>query len=389
MQVRRRLYGVVFIVLITLSCWLSYADYKHAFADTVPVTASLDGGQVVPEAMVKMRGVLVGEVRDVDTVGHGLNAEIAVDREHVDEIPAGVTARLLPTTLFGEYYVDLVPPPDWKPSPGAPSITPDEVIPQDRSTATVELSQALADVYPLLRAVRPADLNATLYAWATALEGRGEQVGANLELVDTYLRSLNPHIRTALNDVEMVADVSHAYADAAPDLARLLRHSAFTARTVVDQRQALAAFYVGMTGMATTTQTTLSENEANLVRLASASRGPLELFARYSPEFPCLLTSLAEFEPLAAKTFATGRLHISLETVRQREAYGQDEYPAYADRRGPNCQTLPDPHVPGATPLGGYIRDGTRGPAEYRDPGDELQHGPGAGSDLARLLNSG
>ncbi len=53
------------------------------------------------------------------------------------------------------------------------------MIPADRVDTNVELSQILADLFPLLRAVRPADLNATLNALATALEGRGEQIGAD------------------------------------------------------------------------------------------------------------------------------------------------------------------------------------------------------------------
>lgn len=390
MRVRRRLYGVVFLVLLYLAAWVSYADYKHAFTDTVPVTATLAGGQLLPEGMVKMRGVLVGEVREVTSRGDGLTAEMAIESEHVDGIPAGVTARLVPTTLFGEYYVDLVPPSGWQPSDSeASAISAGDVIPQDRTVETVELQQALADVYPLLRAVRPADLNATLYAMATALEGRGDAIGANLERSDAYLRRLNPHMRTAVRDLDMLGEVSHAYADAAPDLARLFRASAFTSRTLVEQDQALARFFADMTSMAGVTESTISENEANLVRLARYSRGPLELYARYAPEYPCLLGSMVEWEPRAEKTMLPNRLHITLKIVRQRNAYGQDEYPAYADHRGPNCQTLPDPHVPATTPRGGNIRDGTHGPESYRDPTDVGSHGVRSGTDdLAELLSA-
>ena len=52
----------------------------------------------------------------------------------------------------------------------------------------------LSDLYPLLRTVQPADLNMTLNALATALEGRGEQLGENLETLDSYLKRLNPQI---------------------------------------------------------------------------------------------------------------------------------------------------------------------------------------------------
>ena len=42
----------------------------------------------------------------------GATIELAIDPDHLDEIPADVSARLLPKTLFGERFVSLVPPED-------------------------------------------------------------------------------------------------------------------------------------------------------------------------------------------------------------------------------------------------------------------------------------
>ena len=55
----------------------------------------------------------------------------------------------------------------------------------------------LSDLYPLLRTVQPAELNMTLNALATALEGRGERLGENLETLDAYLKRINPQIPTS------------------------------------------------------------------------------------------------------------------------------------------------------------------------------------------------
>jgi hypothetical protein len=44
-----------------------------------------------------------------------------------------------------------------------------DVIPASRVTTNVELQQVLATLFPLLRSIRPADLNTTLYALSTAL----------------------------------------------------------------------------------------------------------------------------------------------------------------------------------------------------------------------------
>ena len=52
----------------------------------------------------------------------------------------------------------------------------------ERTDVSTEVEQVLTDLYPLLRAVQPAEINMTLNAIATALEGRGDQLGDNLEI---------------------------------------------------------------------------------------------------------------------------------------------------------------------------------------------------------------
>ena len=64
----------------------------------------------------------------------------------------------------------------------------------------------LTDLYPLLRTVQPAELNQTLNALATALEGRGEKIGENLETLDGYLKRLNPQIPALVEDLRLTGD---------------------------------------------------------------------------------------------------------------------------------------------------------------------------------------
>src|SRR5687768_422580 len=83
-------------------------------------------------------------------------------------IPANVTGSIVPKTLFGEKYVSLEIPE----SGPEGQLETDTVI--ERTLVSTEVEEVLSDLYPLLRAVQPADINMTLNALATALEGRGE-----------------------------------------------------------------------------------------------------------------------------------------------------------------------------------------------------------------------
>jgi virulence factor Mce-like protein len=339
-----RTYGVVFLVVLALLVALSIAVYNKAFVDVVTVTleANRVGNQLSPPADVKVRGVIVGEVREVRSDGTKAAIELALDPDSVNLIPANVSARLLPKTLFGEKYVALQVPAE----PSAQRIGEGDVIPQDRSTTAIEIETVLDNLLPLLRTIKPAELNATLNAFATALEGRGERIGENLELVDGYFRELNTHLPALTEDITGLADVSAVYADAAPDLARMLRNFSVSSQTVAEKAETYAAFLAGTTGFAATTREFLDANEDRIIRVNAVGRPTMELLARYSPEYPCLLAGLAQSDEFIGDAFAGSELHITLEVVRSRPGYHPGEEPRWGEHRGPQCYGLPNPTQP-------------------------------------------
>ncbi len=320
-----RTYGLVFLVVLALLVGFTVAVYNKTFIDVVNVTLETDrvGNQLAPPADVKLRGIIVGEVRAVRSDGDRATIEIALQPDKAGMIPKDVSARLLPKTLFGEKYVNLV-------APGRPSgarIAEGDVIPQDRSATAIELETVLDNLLPLLRTIKPEKLNATLNAFATALEGRGERIGENLELVDGYFTDLNPHLEQLKTDITGLADVSQIYADAAPDLVAMLRNFSVTTQTIAARSQAYAGFLAGTAGFARTAQDFLSENEQRLIQVNSVGRPTLALLAKYSPEYPCLLEGLTQSNDFIGKTFANGELHITLEVVRSRRSLNRGSSP--------------------------------------------------------------
>jgi phospholipid/cholesterol/gamma-HCH transport system substrate-binding protein len=363
-RVRQRLYGLVFLCVLGSLVALSVAAYNKTFTHVVPVSLETGriGNQLNEMSDVKLRGMRVGEVREVSSNGRHATIEMALDPSQAPLVPANVEARILPKTLFGEKYVELVVPSQ----ASTQAIAAGDVIRRDRSETAIELERVLDDVLPVLRTVKPAQLNATLYALSHALEGRGERIGENLERVNTYLTQLNPHMETLQADVTGLADFAETYAAATPDLMRVLRNTAATSRTVVAKQDALAATLAGTTGMAGTADQVLTENESNLIRLADVSRPVLDLLATYSPEYPCLLQGLAEYDKPLSEAFGGGYqgLHITLEVVDERGPFrpGIDD-PAYGAGSGPDCHGLPDPPQPqpGAEIEDGAANDGGSG----------------------------
>ncbi len=285
-----RILGVVFIGLLALSVWLVSAVFTQKFTpfDEVTLTTTTAGMQLPAKADVKIRGVMIGQVNKAVSEGEGATLTLGIKPDEMKQIPANVSASLVPKTLFGEKYVDLTIPKD----PSSKSLKAGDKIEQTK--LPIEVERVLNDLYPLLRTVQPAELNYTLNALATALEGRGNKLGESLETLNSYLTRLNPQIPALIDDIKLLATVTDTYADVVPALAETLRNTVKTGNTLVSKEQKLKAFLNDLTAFSNTTKTFLDDNGDNIIRLGQLSEPILALLARYSSTFPCLLTGHRE-----------------------------------------------------------------------------------------------
>ncbi|KAA1428429.1 MCE family protein [Nocardioides antri] len=332
--------GVLFICLLLFGVWLTYAVFTKKFSDYEEVTlrTSSIGLQLPERADVKIRGVIVGEVLEAEAGDDGAELTLGLYPDEVHSIPANVTGAIVPKTLFGEKYVSLVVP-----GSGAEgTIEAGDVI--TKTDLGTEVEEVLSDIYPLLQAVRPADLNATLSALATALEGRGDQLGENLATVDSYLKRMNPLIPALLDDLRLTAQVSDLYADILPEVAQILDDTVTTTGTFEEKEETLNAALRDITAFADRARGFLDRNGALIDEANDLSAIQLRLLARYSPEFPCLFGGLNNIAPRIASMFRGFELHIVLETLpNQPRAYTVQDRPKFGDHRGPRCYSLPTP----------------------------------------------
>ena len=95
-------------------------------------------------------------------------------------------------------------------------------IQEDRSAVAVELQDVFIKLVPVLRAANPAALSVALSNTAQALQGRGEKLGQNFELINSYFSQLNQDLPNIQHDISGLADLASNYADAAPDLLGIL-----------------------------------------------------------------------------------------------------------------------------------------------------------------------
>ena len=337
----------------------------------VTIQADRAGLQLARFGDVRINGVLVGQVRSVSQDGEQAVIKVAIEPDAAKEIPENVGVQIIPTTLFGQKFISFVRPPD-----PAGSLQDGQVIPADRVETNVELSKILADLFPLLRAVQPAELNYTLNALATALDGRGEQLGETLDQLDVYLGAISGKLPTLKQDLISLANVADIYDLAAPDLIEVLGNLTVTSKTVIEKADDLDVFFSDLQGLATTSTRLLSDNEQNLVQVGRVTEPVLELLAVYSPEYPCLIEGAAKYAPRLARTFEGNQIKQYIEFgTAQYDSYHPDDRPIYGEvGHGPWCDGLPNPQVP-------------NDPAAFKQ-GSDIDENPPT-SDLPTLISGG
>ncbi|MGH3433976.1 MAG: MCE family protein [Thermocrispum sp.] len=400
-RLRHQFYGLVFLVLAALFFAVTIGIYNKAFTDValVELKTEFAGNQMRPGADVKIRGVRVGEVREITSQGRGATLQLAIEPERLAVIPSNVRARLLPKTLFGERYVALQPV-----EQQARPMRAGDVIGQDRSRNAIELERVFDNLLPLLQAVEPQKLSSTLNAVATTLDGRGEQLGDTLVQVSKLLGELEPSLPDLTANLREFARAADGYNEALPDLLDAMATLTTTSKTLVDKQQNLQSLYRTLTATSSDLTSFLRANRDTIVDLTAASQSSLDILAKYAPQYPCMFKRLADQVPNAEIAFGKGQKYphlsrVKIEIIASRGPYepGKDE-PRYDDKRGPRCYpVVPRPdHFP-QYPPDGALRDGATKPEPPREPsGDEAddyedyssEGGGSAPGDASPLANS-
>ena len=181
----------------------------------------------------------------------------------LDSIPDNVVARILPATVFGTSFVDLVVHDE----PSGDSLESGAVIPADQTQDTLELQQALDDIDRPAKALGPAELASAIGSAAQAVDGRGEQLGEIVNTLTAYLARLNPQLPLVRSDLRKLATNLEVVDDVAPDLLDATEDGLVMLNTIVTQQAAIRAIIVGGTSLTSTATAFRNENRADAVRV--------------------------------------------------------------------------------------------------------------------------
>lgn len=338
---RTRLAGLVGLAGVVAAVGVTLGIYQKAFVDSVDVdvTAGRAGLLLDKGSKVKAFGLPVGEVRGVELQkDRTVLVHLAIDKDQAGRIPAGVTADVGASTVFGSKFVELQVPPGAVTS----TISSGDVI--AATSVTTEVNDVFGSLQEVLTAVDPAQLNATLTSVARALDGRGAKLGSYLSQLNGYVTALNEHTGPLTQDIQRGADVLGTYADVAPDVIDIVRDGSRTSRTVAAKRTDLHRLLSGFTSSAVTGTDLAGTIEKPLHDVVSRYRPVTDLGAEYSPELTCTVQGLANHRTIVNRVFG----HypgiqglVSLLPGQSGYTYPKN-LPKLSTGAGPNCFSLPE-----------------------------------------------
>lgn len=340
---RLELTGVAYLLVVGLLVWVSIASYRHVFDDhvTVRLDARTAGQQLNVGGDVRMNGAIVGRVSDVDVDGSTARISLQLDRGDARRIPTDVVARILPTTLFGQKYVELTS----SSTTVAGHLRDGSVIAEDASAEAVELTDVIDDLDPVITAIKPDRLASALGGLSQGLSGRGDDLRRMIADGGEYLAALNAQTPVLIKDLGLLDLVAGQYADDAADFLAVARNTTTTARSVSDSD--LAAFLSGVSGLAVSGADLLAANQENLAEAARLSRPTLELLAEYSPELVCTIGGFLEVERRSAAQIRHNAFQGHFTIGAQARGYTPADALVLGDLgTGPACRGLPLAPVP-------------------------------------------
>lgn len=395
------LLGLLALAIIAGLLGMSVTVYTHAFEDPAEVDLEVDraGSQLSQGADVKLNGILVGRVVGIEPArdGSGATLALAIERDRLGLIPANVTAMVLPKTIFGEKYVDLRLPVE----PVTARLADGDVVERDRSDVAIETSTVLNDLGPLLDSVDPAELNDTLTAIATAVDGRGELLGKTITDGQAFAEDLRPVVPQIVADAGLVAEVADSYRQATGPALRILKQSGVTARTLTVQQRDLERLLLSSGEFADLTRGFVAAVGDTGVKVVQVSRPVLEMLRKYSPEIACFVRGVVVAKERLEAVFAAGpylkaRLFVSvsrgmyepgIDTPKSLDLSAYGPYCPVLPKKG--HKTVPWPPIP--KELDRIRGVGNASPLNSIDgiPGQPLHGDPVDAGELLNLLLGG
>ncbi len=319
-------------------------EYVHVVADLVNV------GDGLPEKSdVKYHGLLVGTVNNVVPAAYGRPNYVRIDLkpEYAASIPAGVSARVVPSNIFAVSSVQLV---DNGSGGRDGMIRPGAHIPEDTALPTVLFQTTISKLRDLLAATgrgREDKSVGIMAAVATATDRRRVALVDAGKSLNRLLDQLNSIVSTDAgpSTLSALVEATRGLQATAPDLVDALHQAVVPMQTFAETRGQLTTLLSGLDHTLGTTHQALTNHVDQLIRITTDFTPVLGVLALKSHVF---LPAAVKVDNLADRfmnevwmpdrAVANARVNIAF---TPSYSYTRADCPRYGELKGPSCYTAP------------------------------------------------
>lgn len=235
MNRRARLVAALLVALaVALPAALSACSVRTAGAPKggLTLTATFDDAQnLVVGHSVQLADVKIGTVTGIELVGY--RAKVTMSIEKGVRIPRGTSAEIAVTSLLGENFVRLTPPPGADLTRG-PFLADGQQITQ--TSEQPQFEQVVGKAGPLIEAVAENDVGTIVDAGATALNGNGRRLNDALAKSTTLLSIFGRQRRQLGVAVDQLAKLGRSLAGGDDELTRAPGELARTTRLLNENK---------------------------------------------------------------------------------------------------------------------------------------------------------
>jgi phospholipid/cholesterol/gamma-HCH transport system substrate-binding protein len=201
---------------------------------------------LVPQSAVKVNDVTVGSVEKVWLSGFTAKVRLRIKDSVV--LPDNAIAELRQTSLLGEKFVSLGPPPDAAP---VGQLSDKDVIPLARSGRNPEIEEVFSALSLLLNGGGVAQLRTINVELAKAMKGRESDIQGAVRQLDTFIGGLDDRKADVLRAINGLDRLSARLAAQKQDIIVAIEDIPAGLRVLEDQRKQLTAMLQALSRLGT------------------------------------------------------------------------------------------------------------------------------------------
>lgn len=281
----------------------------HAPKGPLTLTADFtDVQNLVPGHSVKIADVPVGSVTKIDLVGSGsgYRSRVTMSIKKGIRLPVGTSAKVTVTSLLGENYVQLEPPPGQNLAQG-PFLANHAMI--TLTSASPGFEDIIGGASPLIAALAGGDVPGLVQSASTALAGRGAEIHTMIENAGSVLDAFGEHRRELASAIDDLAVLGKRLAAHQTSLDQLPGRLATATKLLADDRAKILAAVRSLSDLAKSVNDNVLVGHTHQIRRLIEQVGPtFAVLASDKTKLSTLISNIQEFVQRMPRQVYNGQL---------------------------------------------------------------------------------